>query len=125
MNRNLGIAASALGAFAVIFGAFGVHVLRGHLDEASLQIWHTAVEYQFWHVIALLAIAGTTPAQSRLWNSAGISFVAGIVSFCGSLYALALGAPHWVGAITPLGGVFLILGWVLSAVAFWCNAAKN
>ena len=57
MNRSPAIVAAALGAFAVIFGAFGAHALRGQLDADSLQIWHTAVDYQFWHALALLGLA--------------------------------------------------------------------
>jgi uncharacterized membrane protein YgdD (TMEM256/DUF423 family) len=123
--RNLGIAAAAFGAAAVALGAFGAHALRGHLDDGAMQVWRTAVDYQFWNTLALLAVAGFAPAQSRLWSRAGILLMAGIALFCGSLYALALGAAHWIGAITPLGGLCLILGWLLLAIAFWCDAAKK
>jgi len=124
--RSLGIAAAALGAAAVALGAFGAHALRGHLDETSLQVWHTAVDYQFWHALALLAIAGFAPAHgARRWRASGNTFIAGVTLFCGSLYALALGAPHWIGAITPLGGIGLISGWLLLASAVWCAAAKD
>jgi uncharacterized membrane protein YgdD (TMEM256/DUF423 family) len=124
--RAFGIAAAAFGAAAVVLGAFGAHALRSHLDAASLQIWHTAVEYQFWHALALLAVAAIAPERaSRWWRSAGIGFAAGILLFSGSLYALALGAPHWIGAITPLGGLALIAGWILLAIAFCLGAAKS
>lgn len=126
MNRGIGIAAAAIGAAAVAFGAFGAHALRGSLDAASLQVWHTAVDYQFWHALALLAVAGFAPAQgARWWRASGIAFVAGVALFCGSLYALALGAPHWLGALTPLGGLCLISGWLLLAPAVWCAATKD
>lgn len=126
MLRNLGIAAAVFGAAAVALGAFGAHALRGELDVAAIQVWHTAVEYQFWHALALLAIAGFAPARdARWWRASGLAFVVGITLFCGSLYALALGAPHWVGAITPLGGICLISGWLLLGLAFWCVAAKD
>ena len=119
MNRAFGITAAALGAAAVMLGAFGAHALRGNLDAASLQVWHTAVEYQFWHVLALLAVAVSAPARDRnWWRAAGIACTGGGMAFSGSLYALALGAPSWVGAITPLGGLALIGGWILLAVAF-------
>jgi uncharacterized membrane protein YgdD (TMEM256/DUF423 family) len=121
MNRILAVAGAAAGAAAVVFGAFGVHALRGHLDNASLQTWHTAVDYQFWHALALLLIAHA--ASSRWQRASGICFVIGLVSFCGSLYALALGAPPLAGAITPLGGAALILGWLFLGAAFW-RAAK-
>ncbi len=125
MNRSLGIVAASYGAVAVALGAFAAHALRGHIDEASLQIWHTAVDYQFWHCLALLAVAGFAPAtRARWWRAAGIAFVAGILVFCGSLYAIALGAPHWTGIATPFGGAALIAGWVLLGVAL-CNAAEK
>jgi uncharacterized membrane protein YgdD (TMEM256/DUF423 family) len=119
MIRSFGIAAASLGAAAVALGAFGAHALRGHIDDAALQVWHTAVEYQFWHGLALLAVAGFAPAHgARWWRASGIAFIAGIVMLCGSLYALALGAPHMVGAVTPLGGIALILAWIMLGIAF-------
>lgn len=126
MMRSFGIAGAAIGAAAVALGAFGTHALRSHLDAAAMQVWHTAVEYQFWHALVLLAIAGSAPARpARAWRIAGIAFIAGIALFSGSLYALTLGAPHWIGAITPLGGLAFILGWLLLVHAFWCGAAKD
>jgi uncharacterized membrane protein YgdD (TMEM256/DUF423 family) len=124
MQRTLGIAAAAFGAAAVMLGAFGAHALRGQLDDNALQIWHTAVEYQFWHVLALFGVAIAAPARARLWRYSGVAFVAGIVLFSGSLYALALGAPRWFGFLTPLGGLALIGGWIL-ALAAWCAAARE
>jgi len=123
MQRVPGIAAAAFGATAVMLGAFGAHALRGRLDAAALQIWHTAVEYQFWHALALLAIANSAPRRSRLWSGALVSFVLGILLFSGSLYLLALGTPHWLGFVTPFGGGALILGWLLLAAAC-CNATN-
>lgn len=126
MSRAFGITAAAFGAAAVMLGAFGAHALRSHLDAASLQIWHTAVEYQFWHSLALLAVAAIAPAHDRgWWRAAGIAFVAGSLLFSGSLYALALGAPFWIGAITPLGGLSLIAGWILLAVAFGRSSSST
>lgn len=126
MLRKVGIVAAGFGAAAVATGAFGAHALRGHLDPAALQVWHTAVEYQFWHVLALLAVAAAGPEPAgRWWRISAACFISGMTLFCGSLYALALGAPTWTGAITPLGGAFLILGWLSLGAAFWCNAAKN
>jgi uncharacterized membrane protein YgdD (TMEM256/DUF423 family) len=117
--RAFGVIAAAVGAAAVMLGAFGAHALHSQLDAASLQIWHTAVEYQFWHALALLAVASVAPARDlSWWRASGIAFVAGSVLFAGSLYALALGAPSWIGAITPFGGLALIAGWILLAVAF-------
>jgi len=98
------------GASAVAFGAFGAHALRGVLDAQGAELWHTASQYQFWHALALALTVAV--AQGRPRRCARVAFALGIVLFSGSLYALALGAPRWVGAITPLGGVAFIVGWI-------------
>ncbi len=109
--------AALLGAAAVLLGAFGAHALRDTLDERSLAIWHTAVEYQFWHVLATLGVALLArDSTTTCLRIAAIAFVAGIVLFCGSLYALALGGPRVVGVITPFGGVAFVAGWIALAV---------
>jgi uncharacterized membrane protein YgdD (TMEM256/DUF423 family) len=121
MHRAFGITAAAFGAVAVMLGAFGAHALRGHLDESALAIWRTAVEYHFWHTLVLLVVAASADSSARAYS--GVSFAAGIIAFSGSLYALALGAPRWVGVITPCGGAALILGWIFLGVA--CCAATR
>jgi len=123
MTRPIGIIAAAFGASAVALGAFGAHALRTRLDPAALAIWHTAVEYQFWHALALTALA-LASTRLRFANAAAAAFAIGIVLFCGSLYALALGAPHAVGIVTPFGGVALIAGW-LALLAGWCSATTK
>ena len=125
MLRNAGIAATALGATAVLLGAFGAHALRGRLDDTALSVWHTAVDYQFWHALAVLAIAGFAPASDQRFIRAAWIMTAGVVMFCASLYALALGAPMWIGAITPFGGVILVTGWLVAGIAFWCAASSK
>ena len=115
--RRFAASAALFGALGVVLGAFGAHALRGALDEAALRLWHTAVEYQFWHALALFAVAlAPLPGSRWLRLSAG-AFALGTVLFCGSLYALAFGAPKFVGAITPFGGVALIVGWIAAALA--------
>ncbi|HEY6985136.1 MAG TPA: DUF423 domain-containing protein [Rhodanobacteraceae bacterium] len=105
------------GAAAVATGAFGAHALRASLDAEALAIWRTAVEYQFWHALALLAVGLIARIESSVaLNVAALAFALGIVLFCGSLYALALGAPRPVGVATPIGGVGLIVGWAALAV---------
>ena len=116
MIRNPAIIAAAAGALAVMLGAFGAHALRGQLDVQALEVWHTAVNYQFWHALALLGLAAAPASRWRL--AAVFAFSAGVVLFCGSLYALALGAPRLIGAITPVGGVALIAGWMCLGVCF-------
>lgn len=103
------------GALAVGLGAFGAHALKQSLSPGALQTWHTAVQYQFIHVLALLALALCLKVFGINWAGkwAGISFMLGILFFCGSLYWLAVGGPRWLGPITPLGGLLFITGWVL------------
>jgi len=120
------LAGAVAGAIAVVLGAFGAHALRGVLDERALATWHTAVEYQFWHALALLAVGVLARARTtRAATVAAIAFVAGIVLFCGSLYMLALGSPRIVGAITPFGGVAFIAGWIALAAHAARDAATQ
>jgi uncharacterized membrane protein YgdD (TMEM256/DUF423 family) len=112
--------AALAGAAAVVLGAFGAHALRDSLDEHALAIWHTAVEYQFWHVLVLLVVAAMASRRATAsLRTAAIAFIVGIVLFSGSLYALALGGPHKLGVITPIGGVALIVGWIALAIHAW------
>jgi len=115
---RISIGAGAIaGAVAVALGAFGAHALRGMLDVAALATWHTAVDYQFWHALALVVTGLLLQRRDdRALAVAACAFALGIVLFCVSLYALALGAPRWVGAITPLGGVAFITGWLALAL---------
>lgn len=116
--------ASCLGALSVILGAFGAHALKKSLSEDALQIFETAVKYQFYHVFAL-ALAALVFQQfpDALVKWAGYCFITGIILFCGSLYLLTYAKAinsasfAWVGPITPFGGLFLITGWVLIAIA--------
>jgi uncharacterized membrane protein YgdD (TMEM256/DUF423 family) len=117
LSRVALIAAAVAGGAAVALGAFGAHALRASLDEHALEIWHTAVEYQFWHALALLGVSGIARTrETPALRVAATAFVVGIVFFSGSLYALALGGPRMVGVITPIGGLALIVGWVASAI---------
>jgi uncharacterized membrane protein YgdD (TMEM256/DUF423 family) len=120
MTRAAPVAAAIAGALAVALGAFGAHALRNVLDATALQVWHTAVEYQFWHALALLACAFAPPSRCRSIST--IAFVCGIVAFCGSLYALALGGPRLLGIVTPIGGASFITGWLSLGIAFWRTA---
>ncbi|MGH8146372.1 MAG: DUF423 domain-containing protein [Rhodanobacteraceae bacterium] len=115
-----GVAAAIAGASAVLLGALGAHMLRGVLTATMLDVWHTAVRFQFWHALAL-AITAFPACRSHAGHLAAILFALGIVLFCGSLYALALGAPTIIGVITPLGGIAFIAGWIALGMAFWCD----
>ncbi len=99
--------------------------MHDRLDANALSIWRTAVDYQFWHALALLAIAGFAPPDDRRWSSACGIMIVGTVVFCASLYALALGAPRWIGVVTPFGGVLLVTGWAVAGVAFWRGASSK
>lgn len=111
---------AAYGLLGVILGAFGAHALRDRLGENLLRAWQTGVEYQFYHALALLGVGLLMQhgAASANWaNAAGWCFALGVLLFSGSLYALALGGPRLLGPVTPLGGLFLIIGWGCLLVA--------
>jgi uncharacterized membrane protein YgdD (TMEM256/DUF423 family) len=100
----------------VAFGAFGAHALKASLPPDLLVVFETGVRYQMYHVFALCAAAwGWARWQSRPFVFAGGLFVAGIVVFSGSLYLLALTGTRWLGAITPLGGLAFLAGWLCLA----------
>jgi uncharacterized membrane protein YgdD (TMEM256/DUF423 family) len=119
---QLGFILGALGGLlSVAFGAFGAHALRDRLDAYSLGIYETAVQYQFYHSLALLVTALMLlqfPASSLLKSSV-VLFLLGILVFSGSLYLLSFTGMRWLGAITPLGGLAFIAGWACLAAAGW------
>jgi uncharacterized membrane protein YgdD (TMEM256/DUF423 family) len=107
-----------LGALAVALGAFGAHGLRARVTPELLEVYETAVRYHFYHALALVFAGlwaervGATVVPPGLIPAA-ICFVLGIAVFSGSLYLLVLTGMRWLGAITPLGGLALIAGWLL------------
>ncbi len=116
MNKRIILTASIFGLIAVILGAFGAHGLQDKINASSLENWKTAVNYQFYHTLALLFLATFSRAKNGLINIAYFSFSIGILFFCGSLYLLSIREIITVpvavlGPITPLGGLFLIIGW--------------
>ena len=118
MSARLALVVGALAmALAVAAGAFGAHALKARLAPEMLDVWRTGVTYHGWHSLALVALGLLMlhAPESGALRYAGWLFVAGIVLFAGSLYALALGAPRGVGAITPFGGLAFIVGWILFA----------
>ncbi|HUA79753.1 MAG TPA: DUF423 domain-containing protein [Dyella sp.] len=122
-QNHAGLLAGAAGASAVVLGAFGAHALKSVLDASHYELWHTAVEYHFWHALALaLTVLG---AKGRARQIAWLAFAVGIVLFSGSLYALALGATRWVGIATPLGGVAFIVGWIALGVGLRTASASS
>lgn len=107
---------AVLAAAAVAAGAFGAHGLRARLSPADLATFETAARYQMYHALALVAV-GLLAGRGVSVAGAGWLFVTGTVLFSGSLYLLTLGGLRWMGAVTPLGGVAFILGWLLLARA--------
>lgn len=121
MSRPFIVLGSLNAMLAVILGAFGAHALRGRLPAVMLAVWHTAEQYQFLHALGLIGIgllALHLPGKSLL-KTAGWLMFAGIVLFCGSLYLLALTRVHWLGFITPFGGMAFIISWLMVAVVAW------
>jgi uncharacterized membrane protein YgdD (TMEM256/DUF423 family) len=118
-SRWIAVGAS-LGALAVILGAFGAHALEERLDAEQLGWWQTAVQYHGAHALALV-LFGLFAERRPTSSAAGWLFLAGVALFGGTLYAMALGGPRWLGAVTPLGGLALIAGWLAFA---WAAARR-
>lgn len=112
IDRWLVTLGAILGGLAVALGALGAHALKHRLNAESLGWWQTAVQFQMWHALALLALgfSGLAWVRTSAWLLAP-----GVLIFSGTLYLLALGGPHWLGAVAPLGGVAMISGWALLA----------
>ena len=121
---RLFISLAALSGFlAVACGAFGAHALRDRLSADALQVFQTGVTYQMYHALGLLAVGillARFSADGSTWlSAAGWLFVLGSVLFSGSLYLLALTGTTWLGAITPLGGLAFLAGWLALAIGIW------
>jgi uncharacterized membrane protein YgdD (TMEM256/DUF423 family) len=116
MERTFVALGAILAGLAVAAGAFGAHALRSRLAPEDLAIFETGVRYQMYHALALFAVAW---ALTRWWGTgvatAGWLFVAGTVLFSGSLYVLVLTGTRWLGAVTPLGGLCFLVGWIVLA----------
>lgn len=118
MNRLFVGVGAVMGFLAVAAGAFGAHALRDRLPADRLVLFELAAKYQMYHALALLAVGLIAErVQGATVNAAGYAFIIGTLIFCGTIYAMAFGAPRWFGAITPLGGVGLLIGWALLVVS--------
>jgi uncharacterized membrane protein YgdD (TMEM256/DUF423 family) len=123
MNKRIIIAASIFGMIAVILGAFGAHTLKGRLSSSELEVWKTAVDYHFYHTFALLFLSTFSKKNSRAINLSAWFFTIGIVLFSGSLYLIStkeilnISQISIIGPITPIGGLFFIMGWFSLLVA--------
>ena len=119
-NQTILLTGAISMALAVLLGAFGAHALKKILSPEMLTIYHTGVEYQFYHALGLLAV-GTIgwhfPSKWIRWS--GLLLTAGIILFSGSLYVLSFSGIKVLGAITPIGGISFVIGWIFLAVGVW------
>jgi uncharacterized membrane protein YgdD (TMEM256/DUF423 family) len=120
MTRTFGTLACLLAFLAVAAGAFGAHALRARVSAEMLAVWETGARYQMYHALALLGVAWTVSRwPGPLASAAGWLFAVGVVLFSGSLYLLALSGVRWLGAVTPLGGLAFLAGWLALALHLW------
>lgn len=118
MNKRIILTAAMFGTTAVALGAFGAHGLEDRISADQLETWETAVDYQFYHTLALLFLSTFSRAKSNFIRVSFISFVVGILLFSGSLYLLSTYSltgflkPTILGPVTPIGGLAFIVGWV-------------
>ncbi len=119
MSKFFLLTAALSGMISTGLGAFGAHALKSKLETSGyLQTYHTAVSYQFYHTLAILAVGILLVRYPDKWLIySGYFFLVGLVLFSGSLYALCFTGIRWLGAITPLGGIGFILGWGFLALA--------
>jgi uncharacterized membrane protein YgdD (TMEM256/DUF423 family) len=118
--RRFCMLAALLLALATLMGALSAHAFKSHLSAERYDVLQTAVHYQFFHALGLMAIGLLCDrVPSRLLAAAAWLVFFGVLGFCGSLYLLVAGAPAAVGIVTPLGGLALIAGWCVCALALW------
>lgn len=118
--------AALLLALATLIGALGAHALKGRLDADRSQLLQTALQYQFFHALGLLALAVLLDRRpSPALRVAGWLLFAGVLLFSGSLYLLLAGAPRTIGVLTPIGGLALIGGWCTAAIAVGGRAVAD
>jgi len=119
LTKTFTVLGAVNGFLAVALGAFGAHALRDRLSVGMMEVYKTGVQYHMLHAVALLVLAvlADRSQDNRLLKASGWLFVAGMVLFCGSLYALATTGVRVIGAVTPLGGLCFLAGWALLAGA--------
>ena len=117
---------ACMALLGVAAGAFGAHGLRSILSEHMLEVFHTGVRYQMYHAFGILVSGGALAVyQLSLFRWATWAFLIGTVLFSGSLYVMSLTGVRWLGAVTPLGGLFFITGWLFLAIGFWKLAKQR
>jgi len=132
MHKGFLRTAAILGALSIALGAFAAHGLKQFISDYAMNVFETGVRYQFYHVFALLFTAIIYKEfNSKFVRWAGICFITGIILFCGSLYgitivnAMLLPRYPWLGAITPVGGFFFILGWIFLFIGCFKKSMVN
>jgi uncharacterized membrane protein YgdD (TMEM256/DUF423 family) len=118
------ITAAVFGLLGVAAGAFGAHGLEARIGPEQLEWWGTAARYQQIHAVALLVVAWGAGDWSRWRSYAAWGFALGMLIFCGTLYAMALGGPRVLGAVTPIGGLSLMLAWAMIVVDALARARR-
>jgi uncharacterized membrane protein YgdD (TMEM256/DUF423 family) len=120
MDRFFFIAGAVSAFLGVVLGAFAAHTLKSRLIPDLFNIFEVGVRYHFYHALALFAVAwASTRWPGTAITAAGWLFLAGTIIFSGSLYLLSLTGARWLGAITPIGGLAFLLGWLLLAWGVW------
>lgn len=117
MHQMFSLAGAVLAFLAIGLGAFGAHSLSGRLSPEDLSVFETGVRYHMYHALGLFAVAwASTRWPGSLIETSGWLMIGGTLLFSGSLYALVLTGHRWLGAVTPIGGVALMIAWALLAV---------
>ncbi|PRO72499.1 DUF423 domain-containing protein [Alteromonas alba] len=115
-----------LALLGVMLGAFGAHGLKNILDASALATFEVGVRYQMYHALAILLVGGLAAQASLVWRKrAALLFIIGSVLFSGSIYLLVLTGQKWLGPVTPLGGLCLMLGWVALAISVMKGADNS
>jgi len=119
MGKQFLIAAALSGFLVVALGAFGAHALKEGLSPAAMAVYKTAVQYQMFHTIALMIIGllALKFPLNRTLHWSGYLMIGGIALFCGSLYGMSISGIRWLGMITPIGGILMLISWIMLAFA--------
>lgn len=121
-GRRILACGAVLGGIAVAVGAFGAHMLRPRLSERMMEVFETGVRYHMFHSLAIMVAGWAWEQYERdMFRKGAWAFGVGVALFSGSLYGLAISEVRWLGAVTPLGGLSFLAGWVCLAVGFLRN----
>lgn len=127
MKSKITAMAAFFGMLTIILGAFGAHALKEKLDAESMKSFETGVRYMMYHVLAVLLVQNSTLLMANAKNKISLLFFTGIIFFSGSIFVIALDlvAASAIWFVTPLGGLFFILGWLMAGITFFKSGDKN